>query len=447
MSALVAIVGRPNVGKSALFNRMIKKAGFTAAITESTPGVTRDRNYGTAEWEGRAFSVVDTGGFYAEGLPHEQEEIARQVKEQAFLAVEEADLIVHLLDGKEGLTPDDLELSSILRKSGKKIVWAVNKIDVPQREDRIAEFYRIGADEVIPVSAVTGHGFDDFMDTLVAALPPEQLAGPGAPETADLPKIAVVGRPNAGKSTLINSLLGTQRLIVSPVPGTTRDAIDSLCTYYGKKYRFIDTAGIRRKARDYSIEGFSLLRALKSIERADVALIVLDAAEGIVEQDQRIAGIVRDYGKSAIFLLNKWDLIKEPEATYKRFSQELKYKFWFMDYAPFLTISGIEKKRTAKIFPLIDEILGERRKRIPTGELNQFLSRMLSTKPFPKYRGREVKLFYMTQVGTEPPTFALFVNYPAAVKEQQIRHIEKALRDAFSFKGTPLRIQVKARSR
>ncbi|MBF0506873.1 MAG: ribosome biogenesis GTPase Der [Nitrospirae bacterium] len=446
MSALVAIVGRPNVGKSALFNRLLRTGGLPAqstAITESTPGVTRDRNYGQTEWEGKRFTIIDTGGFYAETLPHETAEIARQIKEQALLAVNEADVIIHLLDGKEGLNPSDMELAGILRKSGKKILWAVNKIDSMPKEIGVMEFYRIGAEIILPVSAITGLGIDDLMDMIIAVLP---LSGPGLSDSSEeLPRIAVVGRPNVGKSTLINSLLGKKRLIVSPAPGTTRDPVDSICTYYGKKYLLVDTAGIRKKQKEYSLESFSMVRAVKSIERADVAIIVLDASEGITDQDQVIAGIVEEYGKGALFLLNKWDIVKDPETAFKKITAQLDTMMWFMKYSPAITVSGLEKKRITKIFPIINEIITERRKRVPTAELNRFMEKLISTIPMPRYKGKEIKLYYITQVDIEPPVFTIFANHPSAIRATQRKYIERVIRDEYSFKGTPIRISVKPR--
>jgi GTP-binding protein len=432
---IVVIVGRPNVGKSTLFNRMTRT---NSAIVEAIPGVTRDRNYLDAEWEGKKFVIVDTGGFYVEP----PEDIFSQIKEHAMFAIDEGDVIIHLLDGKDGLTPSDMELANLLRSSGKKVLWVVNKIDGPMREERIYDFYKIGAEELWPVSAQTGYGYDDFMDKLVSLLPTF------IEEKIDYPKIAVVGRPNVGKSTLINTLLGKKRMIVSPVPGTTRDSVDSICTYYGRKYLLIDTAGIRKKhSVGYSIERFSIVRAIRSIQRCDVALIVLDATEGIVEQDQKIAGIVENYGKGAIFLLNKWDLIDKSEDSYKRLTAEIKRKMWFMYYVPILTLSALEKKRVTKIFPIIDEIIKERKMRIPTADLNRYLREIINKMSLPLYKGKPVKLYYLTQVKTEPPVFVSFTNYPAAFKESHIRYMEKVLRDNFSFKGTPVRIYIKARER
>lgn len=429
----VVIVGRANTGKSTLFNRMI---GSSAAIVEDLPNVTRDRNYLEAEWEGKAFIAVDTGGFY----PEPADDIFLQMREQALFAIAEADVIIHLLDGKEGLTSADVELAKTLRASGKKVLWVVNKIDGPTREDRLYDFYALGVDELLPVSAATGYEFSELMDKVVSLLPP------ASKEKVTYPKIAVVGRPNVGKSTLVNSILGKDRMIVSPAPGTTRDAVDSVCSYYKKKYLLIDTAGIRQKGKlGFSIERFSVVRAIRSIERCDVALIVLDAADGITEQDQKVAGIVEKYAKGAIFLLNKWDLISEPELAYKKLVPELKRKMWFLSHAPVITTSGIEKKRITNIFPVIDEIIKERGKRISTADMNRFIQDVTSSAALPLYRGKQVKISYVTQVNTEPPAFVIFSNYPAGIKDSYIRYIERCMRERFSFSGTPVRIYKKVK--
>ncbi len=430
---LVVIVGRPNVGKSTLFNRMV---GSQAAIVEALPGVTRDRNYMDAEWEGKSFIVVDTGGFY----PEPAEEIFQQVKEQALFAIDEADVIIHILDGKEGLNLDDIELSKMLRASGKRVLWVVNKIDAPSKEDRLFDFYRLGVDELLPVSAATGYEFDLFMDRVVSLLPEvKEIEG-----AIDYPKVAVVGRPNVGKSTLVNTLIGKKRMIVSPIAGTTRDSIDSVCTYYGRKYLLIDTAGIRRKGRiGYSVERYAMVRAVRGIERSDVALIVLDASEGIVEQDKRIAGIVERYGKGAVFLFNKWDMVNEPDSAYKRLMAEFRDKLWFFSHAPVLTISALERKRVTKVFPLIDGVVSERRKRINTAELNDFLKEIVSKAPPPLYKGKNIKLYYITQSGIGPPEFVVFANHPDGLKDAYMRYMERALRERFSFSGTPIRIHTR----
>lgn len=429
----VVIVGRANTGKSTLFNRMI---GSSAAIVEDLPNVTRDRNYLETEWEDKAFIAVDTGGFY----PEPADDIFLQMREQALFAIAEADVIIQLLDGKEGLASADVELAKTLRASGKKVLWVVNKIDGPTREDRLYDFYALGVDELLPVSAATGYEFSELMDKVVSLLPPVSK------EKVTYPKIAVVGRPNVGKSTLVNSILGKDRMIVSPAPGTTRDAVDSVCSYYKKKYLLIDTAGIRQKGKlGFSIERFSVVRAIRSIERCDVALIVLDAADGITEQDQKVAGIVEKYAKGAIFLLNKWDIVSEPELAYKKLVPELKRKMWFLAHAPVITTSGMEKKRITNIFPIIDEIIKERGKRISTADMNRFIQDVTSSTALPLYRGKQVKISYVTQVNTEPPAFVIFSNYPAGIKDSYIRYIERCLRERFSFAGTPVRIYKKVK--
>jgi GTP-binding protein len=433
---LVVIVGRPNVGKSTLFNRITESH---SAIVEDMPGVTRDRNYLDAKWEDKTFTVVDTGGFY----PDPPEDIFAQAKEQALFAVDEGDITIHLLDGKEGITPADMELARLLRASGKKVLWVVNKVDAPTREDRLYEFYVIGTEDLWPVSAATGYGYEEFMERLYSLLPHYGEEG------GEYPKIAVVGRPNAGKSTLVNALLGKNRMVVSPTPGTTRDSIDSICTYYGRRYLVIDTAGLRKKGKvGYSLERFSMVRTVRSIERSDIVLVILDAAEGITDQDVKIAGIVKEYGKGIVFLLNKWDLVEDPEESFKALTQELHRKMWFSQYAPVLTTSGLVRKRITKVFPIVDRIVAERRKRIPTAELNRFFQeRIMTHVSLPMYKGRSVKLYYMTQVKGDPPAFVIFANYREAVKESHLRSIEKRLREYFVFEGTPIRIYVRARRR
>jgi len=429
--SVVAIVGRPNAGKSTLFNRLIKQR---RAITEKTPGVTRDRIEAELEWEGRRFVLVDTGGF-----TDSEDSIIAQVRKQALYAIDEADVVIHLLDSKIGVSPEDMELMRLLREKGKKTILAVNKIDTPSKKDLIYEFFKLG-DEPLPVSAQTGYGIEELLERVISYLPQKKEI-----EERELyPKIAIVGRPNTGKSTLVNTLLGKERVIVSPVPGTTRDSVDSLCRYYGKPYILIDTAGIRRRSRiEENIEYYSVTRAIKSIERADVVVLLIDATEGITDQDQKIAEIIREKNKSAIVAFNKWDLVEKPEERLRFLMSEFQRKLPHLSYAEVLTISGLEKKRVTKLFPLVEEILKERKKRIPTGELNRLIKKIKEELMIPAYKGKEVKIYYLTQAEKEPPGFVLFVNHPEAIKDTHRRYIENLLRERFGFRGSPVRIYIR----
>jgi len=444
----VVIVGRPNVGKSTLFNRMISSEDKIKAITDRLPGVTRDINCGVARWDDKQFSVVDTGGFFPEEKIKDL--IQQQIIEQIEMAISEADLIIHLLDGKEGILPEDIETAKKLRQTGKEVLWVVNKIDDSSKLGRIYDFYIIGTDQLIPVSAITGYGFEELINRILEKIPKVQTE---KTDKEQMPKIAIIGRPNVGKSTIINVLLGKKRMIVSPLPGTTRDAVDSVCTYYGRKYLLIDTAGIKRLSyykRELShevyVEKMAYFKALRSIERADVAALVIDAVEGIVNQDQKIAGMVAEQKKGLIILINKWDLIphNEREKKAKFFSDEIKHKLWFVDYAPYLTVSAMEKTRLTKIFPLVDEILKQYRKRVSTSELNRLFN--LKLKDIVLFsEAKELRFYYVTQVSTEPPAFVIFVNDQSAVRQHHIKFLEKLLRETFDFKFTPVNIKIKQR--
>ena len=429
---IVAIVGRANVGKSPLFNRIV---GRQRAVIEDFPGITRDRLYGDAVWEERHFLVVDTGGF----LHEPDDEIYKEVKNQILAAVEEADIIIMLMDVESGILPLDAELIDSLRKYGKKTFYAVNKIDGPKKEKAIYDFYSLGVD-LYPLSALNGYGYEDLMEKMISLLPESEE------EESEYPKIAIVGRPNVGKSTLVNSLLSKDRMIVSPVAGTTRDAVDSLCSYYKKKYTLVDTAGIRRKGKmARTVERYSFLRTLRNIEDCDVALMLVDMSEGIVELDQKIAGYVHSAGKGAVILLNKWDLYDKEDVDILDIQEEVYKKLWFMRYAPVLTISALSKKRVTKLFPLVDKIIAESAKRISTHQLNLFLRKAVSIKEPPLYRNRRVKIYYITQVKTNPPSFLIFTNKKEGIKKQYIRFLEKQLRAEFAFEGVPVEFFVRQR--
>jgi len=437
---VVAIVGRPNVGKSALFNRIL---GRNLAIVEDMPGVTRDRNYADAEWDGKQFHLVDTGGFE----PESEDPMFMKIRDQTTLAIEEADYIIFLMDGQEGLLPADLEVSQRLRAAGKPVIYAINKVDGPRHEGLLPDFYRLGVDTLIPLSALHSTGFSDLMDELAKILPDT----PAAPETGEgtervPPRIAIIGRPNVGKSSFINALMGEDRMIVSAVSGTTRDAVDSLYRYYGREYVLVDTAGIRSRGRiSQGVEKYSVMRAMKGVDRCDVALVLLDAAEGVTEQDERIVGIAHEEGKGIIIILNKWDLVQDKEDAYKKLIDDVRYRLKFADYAPVLTLSSLTRQRITKVFDEIDKIVAEREKRVPTAELNRVFERLTSRHEPPMYRSRRVKYFYVTQVAVKPPTFVVFVNYPEGVHFSYIRYIENNLRQAFGFHGSPIRIYPKRR--
>ncbi len=431
----MAIVGRPNVGKSTLFNKIVRKR---RSVIEDVPGITRDRIYGDATWEEKHFLIVDTGGFQDESV----DEFAGEIKRQVMLAVDEADAVILLMDAESGLLPQDVELIEELRKYGKRVFYVVNKIDGPKKEAALLhDFYSLGVD-LSPVSALNGYGYEDLMDGIVSLLPE------GGSGEAEHPKIAIVGRPNVGKSTLVNSLLSKERMIVSPIPGTTRDAVDSVCSYYKKNYILVDTAGIRKKGKmAETIERYSFMRTLRNVEDCDVAVIVLDASTGVVELDQKIAGFVHNSGKGAVILLNKWDLIEKDSATAKETKEKVYQKLWFMKHVPVLTTSALSKKRLTKIFPLVDRIIAESSKRISTHKLNQFLRETLSMKEPAMYRGKRVKIYYITQIKTNPPGFVLFTNRKEGIKEPYIKFIEHRLRAHFCFEGAPLSIYVRQKKK
>ena len=432
---VVAIVGRPNVGKSTLFNRLV---GSRKAIVEDIPGVTRDRLYDTSDWLGREFIIIDTGGIRFD----EGDVFTREIKLQAELAVEEADVILFVVDAQDGVSHEDEQVANLLRKSKKPVVLAANKVENFDRQLDYYEFYKLGLGDPIPVSAMHGRNINELLDAVVARLAPASEYA----EDPDAIKIAIVGRPNVGKSSLVNALLGEERVIVSDVPGTTRDAIDTPFEYQGNKYILIDTAGIRKKSRiKEATERYSVIRALKSVERADVVVTMLDATEGVIEQDQRIAGYVHEQGKASIIVVNKWDLIEKDGHTMNKFDEDIRGELKFLAYCPILYISALTKQRIFKILELVDFVSGQHNRRIKTGELNKVINEAMLLNPLPGGGGKKIKIYYTTQVNTAPPQFVFFANYPEKVHFSYLRYLDNVLRKNFGFEGTPIRLMVRKR--
>lgn len=434
---IVAIVGRPNVGKSTLFNKLI---GERRSIVEDTPGVTRDRIYGETEWCGRKLTLIDTGGIE----PKTDDVILSQMKLQAEIAVESADVIIFLCDVRTGLTAADRDVALMLTKSGKAIIPAVNKCDsIGALPMEYYEFFELGFDlPPIAVSSVHGSGTGDLLDAVLAALP----EGAGEEEEDDSIKVAVIGKPNAGKSSMINRLVGSNRLIVSNIPGTTRDAVDTTVENEYGRFTFIDTAGIRRQSKvNDKIEKYSVLRAHMAVERADVCLIMVDAAEGVTEQDERIAGIAHEAGKAAIILVNKWDTVEKDNTTVNSYTKDVYTALSYMQYAPLLFVSAKTGQRVANIFEHICYVYNQSRTRISTGMLNDVLGDATTRVQPPSDKGKRLKIYYMTQIRTAPPTFVIFCNSAPLFHFSYQRYIENCLRETFGFRGTPIKLIVRER--
>ncbi len=435
---VVAVVGRPNVGKSTLFNKLI---GRRLSIVEDTPGVTRDRIYSKCEWRNRPFMLIDTGGIETAS----DDPILKQMRRQAELAIERADVIILVTDVQCGVTADDSAVASILQKSGKPVVLAVNKCDsIGEPPMEVYEFYNLGLGDPFPVSAAHGHGSGDMLDAVLELLPPEEAEE----EDEDVIKVAIIGKPNVGKSSLVNRLAGEDRAIVSDIAGTTRDATDTMVENEDGKFVLIDTAGIRKKAKvTERIEHYSVLRAYMAVDRADVCLILIDAEGGFTEQDSKVAGYAHEQGKAAIIVVNKWDLIEKDGSTMKEYEDKLKNDFSFMSYAPFLFISAKTGQRVQKLFAKIQEVYMQNCMRISTGMLNDVLAYATARVQPPSDKGRRLKLYYITQASTKPPTFVIFVNRAELFHFSYQRYIENQIRSTFGLTGTPVRFVVRERAR
>ena len=431
---IVAIVGRPNVGKSTLFNVL---AGSRIAIIEDTPGVTRDRIYADVEWSGRSFTLIDTGGIE----PDAKDIILSQMREQAQIAIDTADVILFLTDFHQGLVDADAKVADMLRRSHKSVLLVVNKVDnFVKDEAGVYEFYNLGIGDPHPISAANRTGIGDLLDEVLKDLPQAQ---PGEMED-DRPKVAIVGKPNVGKSSLINALLGENRLIVSDIAGTTRDAVDAVVKHNGREYVFIDTAGLRRKNKiKEDLEHYMIVRAVTAVERADIAVLVIDAKEGVTEQDAKIAGIAHERGKGIIVAVNKWDAIEKDNSSVKKFTDRIRNTLSFMPYAYIMFISAKTGQRIQKLYDEIDTVLDSSKRRVATGVLNEILSEATAMQQPPTDKGKRLRCYYMTQVSVAPPTFVLFVNDKKLAHFSYMRYIENQIRETFGFKGTAIRILVR----
>lgn len=437
MRPIVAIVGRPNVGKSTLFNRLV---GQRRAIVDDMPGVTRDRNYATVDSFDIPFTLIDTGGFE----PVSQELLLQQMRTQSQLAMEEADVIIFLMDGRAGLTAADREVAAMLRKMKKPVFHAVNKVDGDKVEALAAEFYELGIANFYPISAAHNRGVGDLMDEVVAAFPKSAHV----PEDDELTKIAVIGRPNVGKSSLVNRLLGFERSVANPVAGTTRDSTDTIFTCNKKHYQLIDTAGIRRKGKvSLKIETYSVVDALRSIERADVVLIVINAEEGVTEQDTKIAGYAYEAGRSCLFVVNKWDTVDKDNTSMGKFIESIRMGFKYLSFAPIVFVSAKTGQRTGKIMSEVDALMEQYTKRVSTADLNNIFKEAIESHHAPLSSGRRVKFYYATQVAIKPPSFVIFTNQPEGVHFSYERYLTNKFREAFGFNGTPLKLMFRGREK
>ena len=431
---IVAVVGRPNVGKSTFVNRLL---GARHSIVDDKAGVTRDRIYFDVEWMGKEFTVIDTGGI----IPGDEDEIMLNIFTQAKIACEEADKIIFIVDGNEGLNPIDYDIANILRRSGKEIFLAVNKLDSPNKFINTSEFYALSIGEPVAISALHGSGgVGDLLEAVTKDF--EHINEEEKPENI---RIAIVGKPNVGKSSIVNALLNKERVIVSDISGTTRDAIDSIVKYEGEEFILVDTAGIRKKSKvDWGIEKFAVDRSIRAIRNCDVAVLVVDAIEGISDQDKKIAGTIIEAGKAMVLAVNKWDLIEDKQSnTVNKFEKEIDTEMPFLNYVPKIFISAKTKQRIVSIYKLSKEVYEEASKRITTSLLNKVILDAVSMNPPASIRGKRLKLFYSTQVSTNPPTFVLFINNEDFLKDNYVKYLENKLREAFGFKGTPIKISAK----